>query len=248
MPFLAPAAARLEEQRVVATEALADAHARQGRAADDVALLEELAARDPLRESVAVQLVRALYAAGRQADALAAYDRCCGGPGRRARGRAHARPAPGSRGGAGPRAPARCRRHRPAHPPAAAEPVVRGPAGPARGRRRDPRRRHPPPARRRADGSGRGRARPSSRWSWPTSGTGTAASPGGSPPKTPPAPPPGSPRWRPRWGSPRSSGARTPGRRCGPSSTARRAGCSSTTTRTSPRSSSRSCPRPGTAT
>ena len=76
MPFLAPVAARLEELRVVAAEALADAHARQGRAADDVALLEELAARDPLRESVAVQLVRSLYAAGRQADALAAYDRC----------------------------------------------------------------------------------------------------------------------------------------------------------------------------
>lgn len=78
MSFLAPVAARLEEQRVVAAEALADAHARQGRAADDVALLEDLAARDPLRESLAVQLVRALYAAGRQADALAAYDRCCG--------------------------------------------------------------------------------------------------------------------------------------------------------------------------
>jgi len=78
MSFLAPVAARLEEQRVVAAEALADAHARQGRAADDVALLEDLATRDPLRESVAVQLVRALYAAGRQADALAAYDRCCG--------------------------------------------------------------------------------------------------------------------------------------------------------------------------
>lgn len=78
MPFLAPDAARLEDQRVIAAEALADAHARQGRAADDVALLEELAARDPLRETVAVQLVRALYAAGRQADALAAYDRCRG--------------------------------------------------------------------------------------------------------------------------------------------------------------------------
>jgi DNA-binding SARP family transcriptional activator len=76
MPFLAPVAARLEELRVLATEALADAHARQGRAADDVAVLEDLATRDPLRESVAVQLVRALYAAGRQADALAAYDRC----------------------------------------------------------------------------------------------------------------------------------------------------------------------------
>ena len=78
MPFLAPVAARLEELRVVAAEALADAHARQGRAADDVALLEELAARDPLRESVTVRLVRALYAAGRQADALAAFDRCRG--------------------------------------------------------------------------------------------------------------------------------------------------------------------------
>ena len=54
MPFLAPVAARLEEQRVVAAEALADVHARQGRAADDVALLEELAARDPLRESLTV--------------------------------------------------------------------------------------------------------------------------------------------------------------------------------------------------
>lgn len=78
MPFLAPVAARLEDQRVTAAEALADAHARHGRAADDVALLEELAVRDPLRESVTVQLVRALYAAGRQADALAAYDRCRG--------------------------------------------------------------------------------------------------------------------------------------------------------------------------
>ena len=74
--FLAPLAARWEELRVVAAEALADAHARSGRAGDDVALLQELAARDPLRESVAVRLVRALYAAGRQADALAAFERC----------------------------------------------------------------------------------------------------------------------------------------------------------------------------
>jgi len=74
--FLAPFAARLEELRAVAVEALADAHARRGRAADDVALLAELAEQDPLRESVAVRLVGALYAAGRQADALAAYDRC----------------------------------------------------------------------------------------------------------------------------------------------------------------------------
>jgi DNA-binding SARP family transcriptional activator/tetratricopeptide (TPR) repeat protein len=74
--FLGPAAARLEELRVVAGEALADARARRGHSADDVDLLEELAARDPLRESIALRLVRALYAAGRQADALAAYDRC----------------------------------------------------------------------------------------------------------------------------------------------------------------------------
>ncbi len=74
--FLVPAAARLEELRVVAGEALADARARRGRSADDVVLLEELAARDPLRESTAIRLVRALYAAGRQADALAAYERC----------------------------------------------------------------------------------------------------------------------------------------------------------------------------
>jgi DNA-binding SARP family transcriptional activator/tetratricopeptide (TPR) repeat protein len=74
--FLAALAARWEELRVLAAEALADAHARRGHASDDVALLQELADRDPLRESVAVRLVRALYAAGRQADALAAFERC----------------------------------------------------------------------------------------------------------------------------------------------------------------------------
>lgn len=74
--FLAPIATRWEELRVLAAEALADAHARCGRAGDDVALLHELAEQDPLRESVAIRLVRALYAAGRQADALAAFERC----------------------------------------------------------------------------------------------------------------------------------------------------------------------------
>jgi len=77
--FLAPTGTRLEELRVVAAETLADAHGRRGRAADDIALLEELAVRDPLRESVALRLVRALYAAGRQAAALAAYERCRSG-------------------------------------------------------------------------------------------------------------------------------------------------------------------------
>lgn len=74
--FLEVAIARLEELRVSAAETLADAHARAGRSAGDVALLEELAARDPLRESLALRLVTALYTAGRQADALAAFERC----------------------------------------------------------------------------------------------------------------------------------------------------------------------------
>ena len=80
-----------------------------------------------------------------------------------------------------------------------------GPAGPARGRRRDPRRRHPPAARRRADRAGRGRQ--------------DRARAGAGPPAAPARPrrlvdlrrrpgrhrPPGWPRWPPRWGSPRSS-------------------------------------------
>jgi len=76
LPFLAIATARLEELRVSAAETLADAHVRGGVAAGDVARLEELAALDPLRESLALRLVTALYAAGRQADALAAFERC----------------------------------------------------------------------------------------------------------------------------------------------------------------------------
>ncbi|HEX8519846.1 MAG TPA: BTAD domain-containing putative transcriptional regulator [Pseudonocardia sp.] len=74
--FLAAPAAKLEELRVLAAEALADAQLRRGRATEHVALLQELAERDPLRESVVVRLVSALYAAGRQADALAAFERC----------------------------------------------------------------------------------------------------------------------------------------------------------------------------
>ena len=76
VPFVEITTARLEELRVSAAETLADAHARRGRADGDVALLEELATLDPLRESLALRLVTALYAAGRQADALAAFERC----------------------------------------------------------------------------------------------------------------------------------------------------------------------------
>lgn len=76
LPFLVAEAARLEELRMVAAEALADARLRQGRGGDVVEVLQELALQDPLRESLAVRLVRLLGAAGRPADALVAFDRC----------------------------------------------------------------------------------------------------------------------------------------------------------------------------
>src|SRR5436309_3125000 len=46
------------------------------RGGEDVDRLGELQQRYPLREPLAARLVLALYAAGRQADALAAYERC----------------------------------------------------------------------------------------------------------------------------------------------------------------------------
>ena len=67
---------RLDELRVAAAEALADAHMRLGRGGEDVDRLGELVQRYPLREPLAARQVMALYAAGRQADALAAYERC----------------------------------------------------------------------------------------------------------------------------------------------------------------------------
>jgi DNA-binding SARP family transcriptional activator len=76
VPVVDVEAARLAELEVVAAEALADAHVRLGRGADHVERLGDLALRYPLRESLAVRLVTALYAAGRQADALAAYEHC----------------------------------------------------------------------------------------------------------------------------------------------------------------------------
>ena len=46
-----------------------------GRAAEVVAELEALAEEHPLHERLVAQLMTALYAAGRQADALATYER-----------------------------------------------------------------------------------------------------------------------------------------------------------------------------
>ena len=72
--FVAPVAARLAELRLVAFELWADA----GLALGDHGMLEDLVplvAQHPLREHLTALLMLALYRAGRQADALAAYHR-----------------------------------------------------------------------------------------------------------------------------------------------------------------------------
>ena len=76
IPAVDAEADRLDELRVAAAESLSDAHLRLDRGGEDVDRLGELVARYPLRESLAARQVMALYAAGRQADALNAYERC----------------------------------------------------------------------------------------------------------------------------------------------------------------------------
>src|SRR5262249_46022143 len=66
---------RLEEQRWAALELRVDADLATGRAAELVGELETLVAAHPLRERTHAQLMLALYRSGRQADALAAYQR-----------------------------------------------------------------------------------------------------------------------------------------------------------------------------
>ena len=65
--------ARLDELRLGAIEELVDVDLKLGRAAELVPELERLVQKEPLRERPRGQLMLALYAAGRQADALAAY-------------------------------------------------------------------------------------------------------------------------------------------------------------------------------
>ena len=72
--FAASEAARLEDLRVGAVEDLVDIQLSEGASAALIPRLEELRASNPLRERVTVQLMTALYRAGRQADALAAYE------------------------------------------------------------------------------------------------------------------------------------------------------------------------------
>jgi predicted ATPase/DNA-binding SARP family transcriptional activator len=66
--------ARLEELRLAAAEDLTEARLALGQGAALVPDVEQLATAHPLRERLRGQLMRALYAAGRQAEALAVYD------------------------------------------------------------------------------------------------------------------------------------------------------------------------------
>jgi predicted ATPase/DNA-binding SARP family transcriptional activator len=72
-PFAAATIARLSELRLAALEDRIDADLALGDGASLVPEIEEAATAHPLRERLAGQLMRALYAAGRQADALGVY-------------------------------------------------------------------------------------------------------------------------------------------------------------------------------
>ena len=73
--LLAREAARLEDLRLVAVEGRIEADIQLGLQAEVIGELEGLAGAHPLRERLWWLLVLALYRAGRQADALAAYRR-----------------------------------------------------------------------------------------------------------------------------------------------------------------------------
>ena len=72
-PFVAAERRRLDELRWIATEAQIDAELALGREHAVIGRLEALVSAEPLREHPRAQLMLALYRAGRQADALAAY-------------------------------------------------------------------------------------------------------------------------------------------------------------------------------
>ncbi|WP_395658419.1 BTAD domain-containing putative transcriptional regulator [Nocardioides sp.] len=74
-PWAAPHRTRLEETRWRLVETLMAARVDLGSGGELVAELERLVEEQPLRERLWVALVTALYRAGRQADALAAYGR-----------------------------------------------------------------------------------------------------------------------------------------------------------------------------
>lgn len=72
-PFAALEIGRIEELRTAAIEDLVDARFALGAGAELVGELEELVAQHPFRERLRGQLMVALYRAGRQVDALEAY-------------------------------------------------------------------------------------------------------------------------------------------------------------------------------
>ncbi len=72
-PFAQAEIARLEELRLLAEEERVEAELELGKGAELVAELEELVVGAPFRERFRGQLMLALYRAGRQAEALAAY-------------------------------------------------------------------------------------------------------------------------------------------------------------------------------
>src|SRR5204862_4033969 len=74
-PFARDAGARLEDARLAALEERIEADLALGRHARLIPELEQLVAREPLRERPRAQLMLALYRSGRQADALELYRR-----------------------------------------------------------------------------------------------------------------------------------------------------------------------------
>jgi DNA-binding SARP family transcriptional activator len=72
-PFAESAILRLEELRLSALEGRIEADAALGRSAELVSELQSLALEHPLRERFRAQLMEALYASGRQAEALEVY-------------------------------------------------------------------------------------------------------------------------------------------------------------------------------
>jgi SARP family transcriptional regulator, regulator of embCAB operon len=74
-PFAGARATALEEERLSCVEAWIDTSLHLGRGEDLVAELEDLVAQHPTRERLWEQLMTALYRAGRQADALGAFER-----------------------------------------------------------------------------------------------------------------------------------------------------------------------------
>jgi YVTN family beta-propeller protein len=75
-PFVGLEAERLEERRLLALEGRIDAELQLGGGAELVGELERVVDAHPYRERPLGQLMLGLYRAGRQADALAAYQAC----------------------------------------------------------------------------------------------------------------------------------------------------------------------------